>query len=87
MGIVRTNEVAEPSRASLNGMVYEALLGGGWWTPWELCRFIGIRARVKVSDSSITARLRDLRKPRYGANVIEKRQRGGSKAFEYRMAK
>jgi len=73
---------------TLNGMVYGILRqSGDWWAPWELCNAILSRHGVKVSDSSITARLRDLRKPRYGGHMIEKRRREGSKAFEYRLGR
>jgi hypothetical protein len=67
-------------------MVYDILRGSGeWWAPWELCNAILSRYALKVSDSSITARLRDLRKPQYGGHSIDKRRREGSAAFEYRI--
>jgi hypothetical protein len=76
-----------PSILTLNGMVYRILKeSGDWWAPWELCNAILNRHGVKISDSSVTARLRDLRKPRYGAHIIEKRRRENSTAYEYRLA-
>jgi hypothetical protein len=75
-----------PSIVTLNGMVYDILRrSGDWWMPWELCNAIQNRYDLKISDSSCTARLRDLRKPRFGSHVIEKRRREGSTAYEYRM--
>jgi hypothetical protein len=73
--------LAPLSIKTLNGMVLHVLRLGGWWTPWQ----IQPNVRCMVSDSSITARLRDLRKPQYGAHKIEKRKREGSRAFEYRL--
>jgi hypothetical protein len=58
-----------------------------YWTPWELCDRILFVYKVKISDSSVTARTRDLRKAEYGSHVIEKRIREGSRAYEYRLGK
>ena len=71
----------------LNGKVLSLLRESDWWAPWEICRQIQLRWLVLVSDSSVTARIRDLRKPRYGSHVIEKRMRDGSRAYEYRLVK
>ena len=77
---------ATPTIDTLNGMVYAILMkSGDWWMPHELINAIRNRYDILISDSSCTARLRDLRKPRYGAHVIEKRIREGSRAYEYRM--
>ena len=77
-----------PTTGTLNAWVLLLLrCGGRWWMPQELCRAILRTHKVMVSDSSITARLRDLRKPRYGSHVIEKRIRAGSRAYEYRLVK
>lgn len=71
---------------TLNGMVYRILKeSGDWWAPWELCNAILNRHGVRISDSSVTARTRDLRKPQYGGHVIQKRIREGSRAYEYRL--
>jgi hypothetical protein len=75
-----------PNIVTLNGIVYAILQkSGDWWTPAELIRAILNRENVLISDSSCTARLRDLRKARYGTHKIEKRRREGSKAYEYRL--
>ena len=80
---------AEPlSIKILNGQVlrYLRIRKSGWWEPCELVAKVLTETGTMVSDSSITARLRDLRKPRYGAHIIEKRKREGSRAYEYRLA-
>lgn len=79
-----------PSAGTLNAWGLEALQhyrpsDQAWWVPAELIKFIRVGHSVLISDSSCTARLRDLRKPRYGAHVIEKRKREGSRAYEYRL--
>lgn len=80
---------ADVSIKTLNGRVLRFLRirNSGWWTPAELISKYLTEYGVMVSDSSITARIRDLRKPRYGAHVIEKRRREGSNAYEYRLKK
>lgn len=52
-----------------------------WWTLGELSQVIG------GSEAGISARLRDMRKKRFGSCVIERRRRGDPKAglHEYRM--
>jgi hypothetical protein len=69
---------------TLNGMVLEILKIAEWWTPAEIQRVL-LRQNEMHSDSSITARLRDLRKDAYGAWVIEKRKRENSRAWEYSL--
>lgn len=69
----------------LNGQllaVYYIMRDGEWHTlAW-------IRDKVgKGSEASISARLRDLRKKRFGGHEIERRRKGSFDAglFEYRM--
>ena len=48
--------------------------GGAWFSPLELCELTGI------SPLSITARVRDLRKPEYGGhNVINEEDEKGTR--------
>jgi len=79
-------EPKEPTTGTLNAWVLEFLREFQWNMPHELCSLVCCRHHVMVSDSSITARLRDLRKPRYGSHIIEKRRRENSTAYEYRLA-
>ena len=82
-------ETYEPShdRQRLTGQiaaVWQAMMDGRWHTLDELCRTTGYS-----SQASISARLRDLRKDRFGAHEVERRRRGepGDGLFEYRIAK
>jgi hypothetical protein len=72
---------------TLNAIVYGILTDGRWWMPWEISEIILRAHRTRVSDSSITARLRDLRKDKFGKHTIELRKRPGSCAYEYRLVK
>ena len=58
--------------------VYEAVKGGRWLT------LTGIAARTGDPEASISAQLRNLRKPRFGAYDIRKRRAGNR--FEYTCA-
>lgn len=84
--VPKQTKIEFPEAKTLTQMVFEIMREGGWYMPYELCRFIQARHGMMASDASITARLRDLRKSAYGAHVIEKRIREGSRAYEYRLA-
>ena len=58
--------------------VYEAVKGGQWLT------LAGIASRTGDPEASISAQLRNLRKPRFGAWDIRKRRAGNR--FEYTCA-
>ena len=78
---------AAPTIGTLNAFVLDILSRGNWIMPWEICDAILHEHHIRVSDSSITARLRDLRKDKFGKHTIELRRREGSRAYEYRLAK
>lgn len=59
--------------------VYEVVKDGRWRTPHELEELL-----APVGWSSINARLRDFRKPRFGGYQVERRSCGGG-LFEYRL--
>lgn len=61
--------------------VYEAVKGGQWATLGEIALMTG------DAEASISARLRDLRKARFGGYVVERRRKGEGREglFEYRM--
>lgn len=80
-------DATEPSIGTLNALVLSIMLDGIWRMPWELCNAIKRQTGTLISDSSSSARLRDLRKPKYGGHVVEKRIRYGSRAYEYRLVR
>lgn len=80
-------ELAEPDVKSLVDMVLVLLSDGQWKAPFELCEEIWRTRGVRVSDSSLTARLRDARKAQYGAHTVAIRKRHGTKYYEYRLEK
>jgi hypothetical protein len=79
--------VADPDIKTLNGKVIRLLRDHQYWTPWDLCDNILAKYAILVSDASVTSRIRDLRKPRFGAHIIDKRRIVDSNAYEYRLRK
>jgi hypothetical protein len=61
--------------------VWGVLQLGAWLTLGELAEMTG------DPEASISARLRDFRKARYGGHAIDKRRRGGERrgTWEYRL--
>lgn len=79
--------VAELDEARLGALmleVWHVMRDGRWRTLEEIHRAIGQRG----SEASISARLRDLRKERYGGLEVQRRRRGREERglFEYRVA-
>lgn len=61
------------------GRVFEAMRDGGWRTLAELEGLTG------DPQTSISAQLRHLRKPRFGAYLVDVRTRAGAGLYEYRL--
>ena len=78
-------ERAAPTVGTLNAFVLDIMADGKYRMPWEICDIILLAYQIKISDSSLTARLRDLRAVKYGNHTVEKRIREGSRAYEYRI--
>lgn len=66
------------------GRVYDAMKDGRWRTLWEIAE----RCAARDTQAAISARLRDLRKEKWGAYQIERRRRSlplSSAVWEYRV--
>jgi hypothetical protein len=75
---------SEHDKARLSGQllrVLEVMNDGEWRTLRELSD------EADGSEASVSARLRDLRKPRFGARIVERRRRGQATRgiHEYRL--
>jgi hypothetical protein len=60
--------------------VYKLMTDGAWHTLPELAK------AVQGSEAGVSARLRDLRKARFGGHVVDKRRVEGG-LWEYRLEK
>ena len=58
--------------------VFRALRAGGWWTLHQL------RERCGGSEAGISARIRDLRKLKFGSHVVDRRRCKGG-LWKYRL--
>ena len=59
--------------------VARAMADGGWHSLSELSE------RTGHPEASVSARLRDLRKPRWGSNIIQRRRHLAGALWEYRL--
>lgn len=61
--------------------VFDLMKDGRWRTLEEIAE------TVRGSESGVSARLRDMRKPKFGGHTVERRTRGNRKRglFEYRL--
>ena len=74
----------EFDHARLSGQlakVYAIMQHGHWHDLYTLATLVG------GSEAACSARLRDLRKPKYGSHVIDRRRVGTSGLFQYRLVK
>jgi len=65
---------------TLLGRVTVKMSSGHWWTITQLARICG------GSEAGVSARIRDLRKPKFGGYQIERRRVAGG-LWQYRMVK
>ena len=67
--------------------VYQAMKDGQWRTLSEIASWIFDTSEVHDPEASVSARLRDLRKPEFGGFNVERRRRGTASRglHEYRI--
>lgn len=70
-GPTMTDELDGPRIAKQLADVRQAVGDGMWWTLAELAEVVG------APEASISARLRDLRKPQFGGHTVNRQRRGG----------
>lgn len=72
--------------ARVFGIMCEARTSDQWLTLEQIARLILGRWGVKASEASVSARLRDLRKERYGGHKVHRRRvKGADGLFEYQL--
>lgn len=78
-GATYSEELDGPRLRSQLERVRHALDDGEWWTLSELHDY------AQGSEAGVSARLRDLRKPKHGGMVVERERCGESGLWRYRM--
>ncbi len=83
-GTTFVSELDHARLAELWKKVKSLMIDGRWRTLGEISSAIGAK-----SEPSVSARLRDLRKSKFGGFTVDRRRRGdpGSGLFEYRVTK
>lgn len=81
-GDTHRRKLDKPRLATLLGAVASLMLDGKWRTLAEIRSTIN-----RGSEASISARLRDLRKPKFGGYAVQRRRRGAATRglHEYRV--
>lgn len=68
--------------------VARVMAGGGWWTLERIVAAVRDTFGAHVSEASVSARLRDFLKPRFGGHEVERRRvPGGNGLHEYRVVR
>jgi hypothetical protein len=79
---------------SINDFVFLCMRDGKWWTFWELQNVIKEKTDRFYGEPSLSAAIRDLRKPpfraKYGIDpnmpeVVKKRRIQNRKGYEYKL--
>lgn len=76
--------IPELDKVRLTGQIqriYDLMIDGTWRTLTEISQL------ARASESSASAQLRHLRKPRFGSYIVDKKRRGDRTAglFEYKL--
>ena len=66
---------------SILQQIEKIMLKGKWITIPELQK----RLKTYAMSTTISARIRDLRKPEYGSHKVQRRSKKGSKLYEYKV--
>jgi hypothetical protein len=61
--------------------IEKIMLKGKWVTIPSLQK----RIKTYAMETTISARIRDLRKPKYGSHTVQRRLKKGTKLYEYRV--
>lgn len=71
--------------SSLVGIVRQVMAEHEWLTLYQMQKLVERKCGEWHSDATISARVRDLRKERYGGYMVQRRKKEGTGSFEYRL--
>jgi hypothetical protein len=74
----------EPRLNQQMAYVYEIMQDGRWRTIWAIINLIKANHGITVMQTSVSARLRDFRKPQFGSHTVN-RNSIGEGVFEYQL--
>lgn len=67
-----------------NPIILNLLSSGNWYAPHEVNMQLRLQG-CHVSPEATTARMRDLRKAKFGGYILNKQKRIGTEYYEYRV--
>lgn len=67
-------------------VIRDLLSRGHAYSTYEVAGFLEITIGRRISESAVSARIRDLRKPQFGGYKVISRPRQGCSAWEYSIA-
>lgn len=76
---------APPVRIPQVVAVKAVMESGRWYTFSDLQTACYATCATYISEAGLSARIRDMRKEKYGSRTIESRKRAHSNVWEYRM--
>jgi len=71
--------------ANIREVIRDLLSRGYAYSTYEVAGFLEITIGRRISESAVSARIRDLRKPQYGGYTVNSRPRHVSTAWEYQI--
>lgn len=66
-------------------VIRELLSRGHAYSTYEVAGYLEITIGRRISESAVSARIRDLRKPEFGGYTVIAKPRHGCTAWEYRV--
>lgn len=66
-------------------VIRDLLSRGHAYSTYEVAGYLEITIGRRISESAVSARIRDLRKPKYGGYTVISKPRQGCTAWEYRV--
>lgn len=82
--------IAERSGAGLRphgklGVIFDLMRAGGWMTAEQVQHRVERATGRRALLTSVSAQIRDLRKPKYGGHLVARRAAADGGACEYRL--
>jgi hypothetical protein len=71
--------------ANIREVIRELLSRGYAYSTYEVSGFLEITIGRRISESAVSARIRDLRKPQFGGYNVISHPRPGCSAWEYQI--
>ena len=75
----------EPRLTTQYQRVFAYMMNGDWKTIPEIVKAISFPPYDQASEAGVSARLRDMRKERFGSHTVNRRRKAGGGLFQYQL--